>query len=445
MIDVFRRVRSHQINSDGIDRAGVDASLSFIRLGMYPAYYWRDRRELSLSASTVREVIGLGCAAEFNFYSLSAIRDFLYHYEDYVSSIQRGLSQGNLNSEPLGTSGENPELPPLFVAIPFNACGHSHTFSVPAKVVVPSSAIVRNISGRNKSSITIYSVDGDFAVAEAALSEIGRHPGTELDISKVLIPEYIVSAPDLKEWRTEFLELEKRFAAGELLKVVLAHQFRFQNVRSIGLRQLLCSEFPTQIDNRFRFLMASSDSDWIYSRSPERLLSTEGRMLKSEALGGTLRTGENCSNEKLNREHNAIVEQIDHDLRLCGIMPQWEGLDARSLDLGTIQHLWHQVRGELPGSLFKTDLLFALHPTPAVCGLPKESALNVLENFESFDRGLYGGPLGVIHGSSWNFMAGLRTVFSSENYFNIPIGVGIVRGSCPEEELAELYAKLGSL
>jgi anthranilate/para-aminobenzoate synthase component I len=36
----------------------------------------------------------------------------------------------------------------------------------------------------------------------------------------------------------------------------------------------------------------------------------------------------------------------------------------------------------------------------------------------------------------------LRTVFSADNYFNIPIGVGIVSGSRVDEEVAEIYAKL---
>ncbi len=445
MIEVFRSVRSHQIISTDFDRAGVCPSLSFVRLGIFPAYYWRERGELIEQDRSAREVIGLGCAAEFEFHSLASLKEFLQHYEDRLSSGKEGSSGGSQSLELPESTLQDYGLSPLFVTIPFDCNSHSSSFTVPARIVVPKTAIVRSSSIQNGSFITIYNTDGDFSVAEAALSEIRKFPRLEPDFSDVFAVDSLASSVDVERWNREFQRLERRFSAGELLKVVLAHQFRFPNVQSLGLTQLLRHSQAFGMDNRFRYLMALSESDWLYSRSPERLLSVEGNLLRSEALGGTLGFGENCSTEKLKREHVAIVDQIDRDLRTFGIVPQWGGHDFESLDLGTIKHLWHRVQGVLPRSVSKTDILFALHPTPAVCGLPKESALKRLRNFEQFDRQLYGGPLGVIHGGSWDFMAGLRTVFSANNYFHIPIGVGIVRGACVEEEVAEIYAKLGSL
>lgn len=445
MIEVFRRVRSHHIAATDFDGQDVYPSLAFVRLGVYPSCYWRERGPVQNEPGKIREVVGLGCAAQFEFHSLKGLKDFLYHYEDFIASMgedtRRSTQDSRLSKRPL----DGHVLPPLFVTIPFNFNDHSTSFSVPAKVVVPSSAIVRDSSVKHGTSITFYSTDEDFSIAEAALAEILKHPRQEPDFSTFLSGELAECRPDVNRWKREFFELEKRVSAEELLKVVLAHQFKFPNDRSLGLSQLLRMSSVSGNDNRFRFLMASSDSNWLYSRSPERLLSFEGPILRSEALGGTLRSGEKCCSEKLDREHIAIVEQIDRDLRMNAIVPQWGVGEPEYLDLGKIQHLWHPVRGVLPQTASKTDILFSLHPTPAVCGLPKAEALKVLENFESFDRGLYGGPLGVIHGSSWDFMVGLRTVFSADDYFSVPIGVGVVSGSRAEEELAEIYAKLGSV
>jgi menaquinone-specific isochorismate synthase len=428
VIDNFRNVTSHRIIVD-FDRARVAPSLSFIRLGIYPAYYWRERDDMSARHGVSREVIGLGSAAEFDFYSLRTLKDFLYHYEGLPLSVKADGSGG---------------FPPLFVTVPFDCNVHSSSFVVPARIVVPKTAIVRNSSVENGTTITLYNTDGDFSVAKAALAEVEHLPRMEPDFSEIVAAESLELGIDLKKWGDEFRELERRFALGELEKVVLAHQFRVPNVRSLGLTHLLRPNEAFGRDNRFRFLVASSEADWLYSRSPERLLSVEGTKVMSEALGGTLKAGECGSTEKLDREHSAIVDQIDHDFRTWEIAPQWGGRESGTLDLGTIQHLWHPVHGTLPPSVTKTDLLFALHPTPAVCGLPKQAAVRVIEEFELFDRRLYGAPLGVIHNGSWDFVVGLRTVFSADNYFNIPIGVGIVSGSRVDQEVAEIYAKLRS-
>ena len=51
----------------------------------------------------------------------------------------------------------------------------------------------------------------------------------------------------------------------------------------------------------------------------------------------------------------------------------------------------------------------ALHPTPAVCGRPREAARETLCQSESFDRGFYSGPFGWISGAASEFAVAIRS------------------------------------
>ena len=378
MIDIFRKFRSQQYLLPSHDSRGLSPSLSFLRLGIYPACYWRDRNDrvsdvtdnakISLGCRS-REVIGLGCAAEFRFASLSEIREFLYEYENLISSF-KNLATDRVSSTEIPEHG----VPPIFVVIPFDCNSHSSTFKVPARIIIPQTAIVRNVSSDNSGVVTFYSADENFDIANAALSQINSAPLCEPYFSEFFLSEPIREQIDIPSWKKEFSRLKMQFSLAELLKVVLAHQFIFQNNNSLGLSQLLRRNESFGDDNRFRFLLASSESLWLYSKSPERLLSIDGKTLRSEALGGTTKLGDPEPSERILREHAAIVDQIDHDFKNLGILPQWGAFGSENLNLGTIRHLWHPVEGKVSAEMMNTDILFTLHPTPAVCGFPKHKA-----------------------------------------------------------------------
>ena len=83
-----------------------------------------------------------------------------------------------------------------------------------------------------------------------------------------------------------------------------------------------------------------------------------------------------------------------------------------------------------------------LHPTPAVGGYPRENALAEIEPLEPFCRGWYAGPIGWIgrHGSE--FAVAIRSGLVEKNKVSVFSGAGIVKGSTPEEEWAEIEQKI---
>src|SRR5690606_15414606 len=88
------------------------------------------------------------------------------------------------------------------------------------------------------------------------------------------------------------------------------------------------------------------------------------------------------------------------------------------------------------------DLLRLLHPTPAVCGLPRDAALEVLAAEEPFDRGWYAGPVGWFDADGNGvFAPALRTGVVHGTRWCLFAGAGIVEGSVPASEWDETAIK----
>jgi menaquinone-specific isochorismate synthase len=88
------------------------------------------------------------------------------------------------------------------------------------------------------------------------------------------------------------------------------------------------------------------------------------------------------------------------------------------------------------------DLIAALHPTPAVGGLPRGAALRWIAKHEPFDRGIYAAPVGWIGLDGAEFCVALRSGLVRGNELALYNGAGIVRGSDPGEEWQEIETKM---
>ena len=84
-----------------------------------------------------------------------------------------------------------------------------------------------------------------------------------------------------------------------------------------------------------------------------------------------------------------------------------------------------------------------LHPTPAVGGLPRDSALEWLGDNEHLDRGWYAGPVGWLNeAGDGEFVVAIRSVLMEPNTASAFAGCGLVSGSDPADEWEESRVKL---
>ena len=96
--------------------------------------------------------------------------------------------------------------------------------------------------------------------------------------------------------------------------------------------------------------------------------------------------------------------------------------------------------GSVPDAL---ELVEALHPTPAVGGVPSVAARALIGELEPESRGHYTGPVGYVDANGdGRWMLGIRALTIDGLTARLAAGVGIVDGSMPTTELAETNLKL---
>jgi isochorismate synthase len=198
-----------------------------------------------------------------------------------------------------------------------------------------------------------------------------------------------------------------------------------------------------------RFAFGRGDAIFL-GATPERLVALDGREVLTEALAGSIAALPGASQELLasdkdHREHQVVVAEILRSLDpFCSAL-----LAPPTPSIRALRHLLHLVtpiRGEARGALHVLDLVGALQPTPAVCGLPREAAASWLRAHEGLDRGWYAGPVGWFDGQGRGaFAVALRSALLRGSSARLFVGAGLVRGSTPEGELRETALKARSL
>lgn len=186
--------------------------------------------------------------------------------------------------------------------------------------------------------------------------------------------------------------------------------------------------------------------------TPERLVhASEGRV-SVDALAGSISRGQGeaedraqaealLGSEKDLYEHRVVVEAICASLApLCAQIERGERPVLRTLR--RIHHLFTPIRASLLSDAHVLDLVGALHPTPAVGGLPRREALSFLARAEGSERGWYAAPVGWFDGrGDGSFAVAIRSALVSGSEAIVYAGAGIVRGSEPASELAEVRHK----
>ncbi len=243
--------------------------------------------------------------------------------------------------------------------------------------------------------------------------------------------------------------------AQDLHKIVLAHavdvtaEQPFSPTRSL---QNLRQHYP----GCYIFSMSNGKGHSFIGASPERLISVHHGELVTDALAGSAPRSESVAadsaiathlrlSEKERHEHRVVVDFITQKLTAIGLQPLSAAVPSL-LRLSNIQHLHTPIRAKLPPTVHPLDILKRLHPTPAVAGVPRRHACREIRKYEAFERDLYAAPLGWLDPQgNCEFIVGIRSALIEGNRARLYAGAGIVAGSDPERELAEIQLKLSTL
>lgn len=258
-------------------------------------------------------------------------------------------------------------------------------------------------------------------------------------------------SPDFGGWSRNIEKALAAFEGGGMDKVVLARRAGFVFEDGLDAALLAASLFDAT-PGCFHFYAEPERGVAFVGASPERLYRRAGSAIKSEAVAGTRPRGDSdaddddlrddlLGSEKDRAEHGYVRVGIEENLRpLCDSLKVEEG--ASEMKGASRRHLVSKVRGTLRGDATDADVLEALHPTPAVGGYPGVKAVEEIRSMEPFDRGWYAGPIGWISSEGAEFAVGIRSGLVRGKKLALFSGAGIVAGSTPEGEWAEIEQKI---
>lgn len=257
-----------------------------------------------------------------------------------------------------------------------------------------------------------------------------------------------------EQWKQLVREVTATINTGSMQKVVLAREVQAQRSRPCAIRQSL--ERLRDMSPRAYLFAISRGEHCFFGATPERLVRLDAKQVEVTALAGTSRRGaieaedlalgeQLLASVKDRHEHALVVAMLRSTLdAFC------KDLDIPSeptlLKLKNVQHLYTPIAGNLRADTNLLDLVAALHPTPAVGGLPRAAALEYLHTHEQLDRGWFAAPVGWIDAQGdGEFAVALRSALVTGNHASLFAGCGIVGDSDPESEFAETALKLRAM
>lgn len=235
---------------------------------------------------------------------------------------------------------------------------------------------------------------------------------------------------------------EKRFQKLVLSRSSARHVT--EDFSPLGAFVRACNSYPRMM---VYLCHTPASSTWLGS-TPEILLSGHGREWHTVALAGTMpMQGETMPtdwDEKNQEEQGYVAGYIRRILKKYGSKTAEKGpYTARA---GQLVHLKTDFHFLLKNADHIGDLLQALHPTPAVCGLPKEEAFRFIADNEGYDRRYYSGFTGWLDTEGHtDLYVNLRCAEIKPGEAILYAGGGILASSEVESEWAETGAKMDTI
>ncbi|MFY8187754.1 MAG: isochorismate synthase [Flavobacterium sp.] len=227
-------------------------------------------------------------------------------------------------------------------------------------------------------------------------------------------------------------------------KVVLS---RKQEVEIDNISMLNCFEnalnlYPTA----FNFLLFHPKFGFWMGATPEQLIRIKNGVFETVSLAGTQVFSESITWQTKEIEEQALVTEYIQEI-VGKFSENMQVSEPQTVQAGHLAHLKTYFKGNLNPEASLQELILNLHPTPAVCGLPKEAALQFILKNENYNRSLYTGFLGEWQfksestDSNTDLFVNLRCMEFLKNKAFIYVGCGVTKESQPALEFMETVQK----
>jgi isochorismate synthase len=301
---------------------------------------------------------------------------------------------------------------------------------------------------------------GSFVVAPFTLSEGAFVLWLEAEQTKFLFLDENIGYPRMPSFRLyeeatqvrndyarSFAKIKDALDKGIADKVVLARKMEVSDVPKQILSEVfvsLCQAHP----NAFVYFFDHPEvGQWI-GASPETFLNKVDNEITTVALAATQNSEHQSEdwNFKELEEQGFVSTFVDEVLNDFGIS-DYQKRGPESVIAGQMAHL--RTSYCFDAAIVEErwgEFLKSLHPTPAVGGYPKDKAIELIQNSEQFERGLYSGFLGPVFSNGFSFFVNIRTMeLREKDTAVLYLGGGITRESKEEAEWEETRLKAHTL
>ena len=288
---------------------------------------------------------------------------------------------------------------------------------------------------------------------------------------KALLNETVV-APSIEAGEPQAVERE--FDKADYLAAVLRSKeyIAAGDMMQVQIGQRLKKTFKAHPLSLYRALRCINPSPYMYyydmgdfqvvGASPEILVRQEqgegGQTITIRPLAGTRPRGatpeldkalevELLADPKERAEHVMLIDLARNDIGRIAKTGSVKVTDAFVVErYSHVMHIVSNVEGILKDGMTALDVLKATFPAGTLTGAPKIRAMEIIDELEPVQRGIYGGAVGYLSfGGDMDVAIAIRTGIVKDQVLYVQAAAGIVADSVPELEWKETEAKARAL
>jgi anthranilate synthase component 1 len=287
---------------------------------------------------------------------------------------------------------------------------------------------------------------------QAALAQPAEAWLAEVDLTIPATPIPRVDSPVF----LDSIERSKQFIRdGDVFQVVISQRFDHEiTADPIDVYRVLRTLNPSPYMYLLSLVTPYGEPYWIVGSSPEALVKVENSRVYMHPIAGSRPRGvgpeedlalavELLADPKERAEHLMLVDLARNDLLKVCIPGTVEVSEFMQVErFSHIMHLVSSVEGDLRPAANSIDVFRATFPAGTLSGAPKPRALEIIDELEVAQRGLYGGVVGYFgFAGDLDLAIAIRTTTISGGIARVQAGAGLVADSDPESEYLESQNK----
>lgn len=263
-------------------------------------------------------------------------------------------------------------------------------------------------------------------------------------------PELRFRTPE-NEFKQAVEKAKKHVVDGDVFQVVISNRVDIDSPADpFDVYRVLRTVNPSPYMYFFSLTDATGRDFNVIGSSPETLIKVNGRHAMTFPIAGSRPRGktpeedaaleeELLADSKERSEHVMLVDLSRNDLSKVCVPDTVEVVSLMEIKrFSHIMHIASTVTGEVAPGVSTFDVFESAFPAGTLTGAPKPRAVQIIDELEPADRGIYGGTVGYFDFSGNMDMAiAIRTAYLSDHQASVQAGAGIVLDSVPEKEWQE--------